>query len=84
MSRLVPASGPAQARIMIIGEAPGVEEERQLKPFVGLSGQELGRMLSEAGIVRSECYLTNACKYRPPGNDIEEFIHSKRTNIRAT
>lgn len=70
MSIPVPPSGPAGARIMIVGEAPGAEEERQLAPFVGASGMELNRMLADAGITRSECFLTNLCKERPPRNDI--------------
>jgi uracil-DNA glycosylase family 4 len=68
------SDGPAPARIMIVGEAPGVEEERQGRPFVGGSGTELTNMLHEAGIIRAECFLTNVCKYRPPGNEIERFF----------
>lgn len=68
------SSGPLDAQIMIIGEAPGAEEEVQGLPFVGTSGGELTKMLHEAGIVRSECFLTNVCKYRPPGNDIDSFF----------
>lgn len=65
---------------MIVGEAPGAEEEVRGTPFVGTSGQELTRMLHEAGILRTECYLTNVCKYRPPGNDLETFfLDSKMT-----
>src|SRR3990167_8546633 len=74
------SDGPLDAQIMIIGEAPGEQEEIKGIPFVGTSGQELTRMLHEAGIVRSECFLTNVCKYRPPGNKIETFfIDSKMT-----
>ncbi len=54
MPILVPPSGPSPARLMIVGEAPGVEEELKLQPFVGASGQELDRMLRDAGIMRSE------------------------------
>lgn len=71
--------GPLDAKIMLIGEAPGAEEAVRGIPFVGTSGQELNRMLHEVGIVREECFLTNACKYRPPGNDIDTFfLDSKR------
>jgi uracil-DNA glycosylase family 4 len=70
-------SGPRPARIMIVGEAPGEEEEKQQRPFVGRSGVELTDMLHEAGIVRTECFLTNVCKYRPPGNKIELFFEDK-------
>lgn len=66
--------GPIPARIMVVGEAPGYDEERTGKPFVGVSGNELDRMLGEAGIARSECYVTNVCRVRPPGNDISLFF----------
>lgn len=73
-------SGPVPAQVMIIGEAPGAEEEVAGIPFVGYSGQELTRMLHEAGFLREECFLTNVCKYRPPMNDISAFfIDSKQT-----
>lgn len=68
------SSGPRPARIMIVGEAPGAEEEKRSVPFVGQSGEELTRMLHDAGIVRSECFLTNVSKYRPYGNDIRRFF----------
>lgn len=67
-------SGPLTAKVVIVGEAPGADEEVQGVPFVGQSGVELTRMLNEAGILRSDCFLTNVCKYRPPGNDIETFF----------
>lgn len=71
------ASGPVDARIMIVGEAPGADEEIAGTPFVGSSGNELTKMLHEAGINRSDCYLTNVCKYRPPENKIENFFLDK-------
>lgn len=73
-------SGPIDAKIMLIGEAPGAEEEVQGVPFVGNSGKELTKMLHEAGILITECYLTNVCKYRPPGNDIETFFLDSKLN----
>lgn len=57
-------------RIALVGEAPGEDEEREGKPFVGKSGQELTAMLAEAGIVREECLLANVFSYRPPANNI--------------
>lgn len=66
--------GPVPARIMIVGEAPGADEEIQGIPFVGASGQELNRMLSEAGILRSECFVTNVVRQRPQNNDINQFL----------
>lgn len=65
--------GHRSSRIMIVGEAPGVNEARDGKPFIGASGQELDRMLHEAGILRSECFLTNVCHTRPSDNDIEHY-----------
>lgn len=59
---------------MIVGEAPGSEEETRGQPFVGLSGQELTRMLHDAGIARETCFLTNVARHRPPGNDISKFF----------
>lgn len=75
----VPPSGPTDARIMIVGEAPGEQEVARREPFVGASGQELNRMLQEAGIARSECFVTNVCRERPPQNDISLWIsYNKR------
>lgn len=73
--------GPIPARILICGEAPGADEEREGTPFVGVSGQELNRMLSEAGIMRSECFVTNICRIRPPNNDIGAFVALKKKDI---
>lgn len=66
-------TGPCPAEVMIVGEAPGAEEERLGRPFVGASGIELDKMLHEAGILRSECFVTNVCRTRPANNDIEQF-----------
>lgn len=72
------SSGPRNASIMIIGEAPGAEEEVKGVPFVGSSGQEFNKMLQESGFLVSECFLTNVCKYRPPENKIEHFFLDKK------
>lgn len=74
---LVGSQGPRDARIMIIGEAPGAEEEKAGTPFIGASGQELDRMLAAAGIRRQDCFVTNVCRHRPPGNDIDEWFYNK-------
>jgi DNA polymerase I-like protein with 3'-5' exonuclease and polymerase domains/uracil-DNA glycosylase len=74
-------SGPCPARIMIVGEAPGEQEERAGTPFVGQSGQELDRMLQEAGIMRSTCFVTNVVRVRPPGNDIGVFFAQRKSDI---
>src|SRR5450755_327528 len=55
--------GPAKARIMLIGEQPGDQEDRAGRPFVGPAGEVLDRALHEAGIDRKEVYVTNAVKH---------------------
>lgn len=77
----VPPSGPENARIMLVGEAPGAEEEIHGAPFVGPAGHEATNMLHEAGIVRAACFITNVCKIRPPGNDITLFFLDKKMTI---
>ena len=60
--------GNPEARIMIVGEAPGAQEDRQGKPFVGPAGQLLDRMLAAVGLDRGQVYITNLLYWRPPGN----------------
>ncbi len=60
--------GNPQARLMIVGEAPGAEEDRQGLPFVGPAGRLLDRMLAAIGLDRSAVYITNMLPWRPPGN----------------
>ena len=67
-TQLVFADGNPEADIMLIGEAPGAEEDRQGKPFVGKSGQLLDRMLAAIGLDRSKVYIANTVPWRPPGN----------------
>ena len=62
------ADGNPKAEIMLIGEAPGAQEDRQGKPFVGPSGQLLDRMLATIGLDRSLVWITNVIYWRPPGN----------------
>jgi DNA polymerase len=62
------ADGVPEADIMLIGEAPGQEEDEQGKPFVGQSGMLLNNMLLAVGIKRSAVYITNVVYWRPPGN----------------
>ena len=64
-------------KIAILGEAWGEQEARERVPFVGFAGQELTRMLSEAGIHRAECFLTNVFNQHPPGNNLEWFCGPK-------
>jgi len=67
-SNLVFADGNPQAKIMLIGEAPGRDEDRMGLPFVGPAGQLLDRMLAAIGLDRSQVYITNILPWRPPGN----------------
>ena len=68
-TNLVFADGNPQARVMVIGEAPGADEDRQGLPFVGVSGQLLDRMLGAVGLERkSNVYISNVLFWRPPGN----------------
>lgn len=69
----VPGIGPSGARIALVGEAPGAEEEDKGAPFVGKAGRKLNELLGEAGIDRAECYLTNIAKYRPPLNEFDRL-----------
>lgn len=74
-------TGPAPARIMIVGEAPGDQEVREGAPFVGSSGMELSKMLQEAGVMRSQCFLTNVIRVKPPGGDVNVFFSQKKSDV---
>lgn len=67
-TQLVFGDGDPDADIVFVGEAPGKQEDEQGLPFVGASGRFLNEMLEAAGLVRSEVYITNIVKYRPPNN----------------
>lgn len=75
--------GAIPARIMVVGEAWGEQEDQEKKPFVGASGQELNRMLNEVGVTRSEIYTTNLINERPPKNDLSAWIPTKKKDITA-
>ncbi|MEI7643579.1 MAG: uracil-DNA glycosylase [Chloroflexales bacterium] len=64
----VPGEGPADAKIVLIGEGPGYHEDRQGRPFVGASGQLLDDLLSMAGLARADVFIANVVKCRPPNN----------------
>ncbi len=64
----VPGEGPAAAEIMMIGEGPGFYEDQQGRPFVGRSGQLLEKLLAGIGLKRSDVFITNVVKCRPPDN----------------
>ena len=65
---LVFADGNPQARVMFVGEAPGADEDRIGKPFMGRSGQLLDRMMTAIRLDRSSAYIANIVPWRPPGN----------------
>lgn len=67
-TNLVMGDGNINADIVFIGEAPGKNEDEQGLPFVGAAGKFLNEMLAQAGMARSDVYITNIVKYRPPNN----------------
>ena len=67
-TNLVFADGNPQSGLMLVGEAPGAEEDRAGKPFVGASGRLLDQMLASIGLDRSQVLITNLIPWRPPGN----------------
>ncbi|WP_420131596.1 uracil-DNA glycosylase [Rhodopseudomonas sp.] len=67
-TRLVFADGNPQARLMLVGEAPGRDEDIEGRPFVGRSGKLLDLMLAAIGLDRSKVYIANVIPWRPPGN----------------
>jgi DNA polymerase len=66
--KAVPGEGPVDAKIMFIGEAPGFNEDRQGRPFVGAAGKFLEELLALAGLRRSDVFIANVVKHRPPNN----------------
>ncbi|GIK75237.1 MAG: uracil-DNA glycosylase [Chloroflexota bacterium] len=64
----VPGEGNLNALVMFVGEGPGADEDRQGRPFVGRSGQFLNETLARLGIARTDVYITNVVKCRPPDN----------------
>jgi DNA polymerase len=67
-TRLVFADGNPQARVMLVGEAPGRDEDIEGLPFVGRSGKLLDRMMAAIGLTRANAYIANIVPWRPPGN----------------
>ena len=78
MPRNVPAVGPRNAALMIVGEAPGADEELHGEPFIGAAGRELNSWLRAGGIRRDDVFITNVCKQRPPDNVIGEWLRSAK------
>lgn len=67
-TRVVPGEGPADAAILFIGEAPGFNEDKQGRPFVGAAGQFLEELLGSIGLRREQVFIANVIKCRPPQN----------------
>jgi uracil-DNA glycosylase family 4 len=84
---MVFSDGTPASRVMLIGEAPGREEDRQGKPFVGPSGQLLDSMLALIGLDRSSVYICNLLPWRPPGDrapnseEVTQFMPFLRRHI---
>lgn len=67
-SQMVFADGNPQARVMLMGEAPGADDDREGRPFSGAAGRLLDAMLDAIGLSRADVYLTHVAPWRPPGN----------------
>jgi DNA polymerase len=67
-TRVVPGEGPASAEVMLVGEAPGKNEDEAGLPFVGQAGDYLDGLLAEIGLARDDVFVTSAIKCRPPKN----------------
>jgi uracil-DNA glycosylase len=67
-TQAVPGEGPYDARIMFVGEGPGQNEDEQGRPFVGAAGKFLTELLESIGLKRSDVFITNIVKCRPPNN----------------
>jgi len=68
--------------LVLVGEAPGKDEVKMGRPFVGRSGKLLDEVLSEAGIERSKCLIANVFRFQPPGNKVDHFFTSRRAAAR--
>jgi uracil-DNA glycosylase family 4 len=87
-TQVVFADGSPRARLMLVGEGPGAEEDRLGRPFVGAAGKLLDRILEAAGLKRGELYIANVVKCRPPGNrlpaagEVEQCLPYLKEQIR--
>jgi DNA polymerase len=72
-NKIVFADGDPNAELMFIGEGPGADEDAQGLPFVGRAGQLLNNMITAMGLSRSQVYIANIVKCRPPSNRVPEF-----------
>lgn len=78
---IVNTEGPLDAKIMLLGEAPGSEEDKTGKPFVGPAGRTLDSLLSQAGISRYQCLVTNVAREQPPANKISFYFEDKKCTL---
>ena len=83
-TRLVPGEGALDAPLMLVGEAPGVEEDRHGRPFVGPSGRLLSKAMHEAGLDRQKIYVTNAVKHFKFLERGKRRIHAKPSGIQIS
>ncbi len=74
--KIVFADGTPTARLMFVGEGPGADEDAQGLPFVGKAGQLLNNMIAAMGLARTEVYIANIVKCRPPGNRVPEPLEA--------
>ena len=81
MLQLINTIGPANARIMLVGEAPGREEQTIGEPFVGATGRVLNQLLSAAGLNRQSCLITNVIRQTPPGGNVSIFFEDRLCTI---
>lgn len=77
MTNFIPGNGPSNAKLMVIGTAPGKDDDEI--PFCGASGDMVADMLEKAGISRSDVYFTNVCKVRPPNDKLERLNEYGKT-----
>ena len=77
----VATEGPPNARIMLVGEAPGKDENTLGKPFVGYAGRTLNQLLGQAGIPRHSCLIANVARIQPPGNRISAYYEDKQCTV---
>lgn len=86
-TNFVPGVGNVNSPVVFVGEAPGVNEDRQREPFVGESGKLLNRGLKVAGLKRRQVFITNFLKYRPPdnrdpvGDEVPVCMHMLRNEL---
>lgn len=73
-----------RCKIAFVGEAPGFDELRSGRPFVGRAGKLFDTLLSRAGLMRAACYITNVIKEHPPGNNIKPFIEIRGNYVKVS